>query len=274
MPINFETLPLREIRKGRALAWDPHAIDLSQDRADWIALPRDEQQFLIAQIVGFLIGERGVTHDLAPLQQALRQERGRMEEEMYLTQQLFEESTHVEFFQRWINEVLPEKGERVPPPPPDKGRYFSEILPEAMGALREDTSPEAQMRATVTYHQLVEGVLAEVGYEIFYSCLDTRGIMPGLRQGLRQIQQDEARHIAFGTYLAQRLISEHPSLAEVFDTEMEKLHQETVDTARDFFYRFDNRAPFGLTPDRFVDLAETLFQRRKKSVLKGHLTEA
>ena len=273
MPINFETLPLRELRKGRALAWDPHVIEFSKDRADWVALTKDEQGFLIAQIIGFLIGERSVTHDLAPLQQALRQERGRMEEEMYLTQQLFEEATHVEFFQRWMDEVLPGTPERISVPP-DKGRYFSDILPEAMGALREDHSPEAQLRATVTYHQLVEGVLAEVGFEIFYSCLDSRAIMPGLRQGLRNIQQDEARHIAFGTYLAQRLISENPSLAEVFDAEMEKLHEETVETARDFFYRFDNKAPFGLTPERFVNLAETLFQRRKKAVLKGHLMEA
>lgn len=273
MPINFETLPLRELRKGRALAWDPHAIDFTKDRAEWAALTQVEQEFLIAQIIGFLIGERSVTHDLAPLQQALRQERGRMEEEMYLTQQLFEEATHVEFFQRWMDEVLPEGPERISVPP-DKGRYFSEILPAAMGALQEDRSPEAQMRATVTYHQLVEGVLAEVGYEIFYSCLDSRGIMPGLRQGLRNIQQDEARHIAFGTYLAQRLIAENPTLSEMFEAEMEKLHEETVETARDFFYRFDNKSPFGLTPERFVALAETLFQRRKKSVLKGHLTEA
>ena len=265
MPIKFDTLPLRELRKGRALAWDPHTVDFLKDRADWAALTEDEQGFLIAQIIGFLIGERSVTHDLAPLQQALRQERGRMEEEMYLTQQLFEEATHVEFFQRWMDEVLPGTPERISVPP-DKGRYFSELLPEAMGALRDDQSPEAQMRATVTYHQLVEGVLAEVGYEIFYSCLDTRAIMPGLRQGLR--------NIAFGTYLAQRLISETPSLAEVFDAEMEKLHEETVETARDFFYRFDNKAPFGLTPERFVNLAETLFQRRKKAVLKGHLMEA
>lgn len=274
MPINFESRPLKELRKGRTLAWDPFAVDLKQDRDDWAKLTADEQQFLLAQVVGFLVGERAVAHDLAPLQHALRYEKGRMEEEMYLTQQMFEESTHVEFFQRWMDEVLPGKVGLDLPFPQNKGRYFSEILPPAMQALATDRSPEAQMRATVTYHQLVEGVLAEVGYEIFYGCLDARGILPGLRYGLRQIQQDEARHIAFGTYFAQRLIKEHPHLEEMFVNEMEGLHAETVGSTDTFFGMYGEVAPFGLRHSDYRKLAEDLFQRRMRAVLKGGLVEA
>ena len=54
-----------------------------------------------------------------------------------------------------------------------------------------DTSPEAQMRAVVVYHQMVEGVLAELGYEIFYSCLDKEGALPGLREGLRKMAEEK-----------------------------------------------------------------------------------
>ena len=74
MPIDFDSFPLRGIRKGRELAWNPHEIDFSQDAADWPTLNSREQTVLLRQIVGFLIGERGVTHDLAPLQQTLRRE--------------------------------------------------------------------------------------------------------------------------------------------------------------------------------------------------------
>lgn len=274
MPINFESRPLKELRKGRDLRWDPFAIDMTQDREDWKALTEAEQQFLLAQVVGFLVGERAVAHDLAPLQHALRYEKGRMEEEMYLTQQSFEESTHVEFFQRWMNEVLPGQVGKDIPFPPNSGRFFSDILPDAMQALEHDRSPEAQLRAAVTYHQLVEGVLAEVGYEIFYRCLDSRGILPGLREGLRKIQQDESRHIAFGTYLCQRLIKEHPHLEEMFVDEMEKFHDETVGSTDTFFGLYGDVAPFGLRHADFRKLAEDLYQRRMRAVLKGGLVEA
>ncbi len=274
MPISFDSRPLKELRKGRELSWNPHAIELAQDREDWARLSPDEQDFLLVQIVGFLVGERAVAHDLAPLQHALRYERGRMEEEMYLTQQMFEESTHVEFFQRWMDEVLPGKVGKDIPFPRKQGQYFSNILPAAMQALVTDRSGEAQMRAVVTYHQMVEGVLAEVGYEIFYGCIDSQGILPGLRTGLRKIQQDEARHIAFGTYLAQRLIHERPELESVFVEEMEKLKDETIGSTDMFFGPYGEVAPFGLRHAQYRKLAEDLYARRMRAVLKGGLVEA
>ena len=96
MTIKFESFPVRAMRRGRELAWDPNNVDFSRDRGDWMKLTPLEQEFLLSQVFGFLVGERGVAHDLAPLQQALRKERGRMEEEMYLTQQMYEETNHVE----------------------------------------------------------------------------------------------------------------------------------------------------------------------------------
>ncbi len=273
MAIKFDTFPLRAIRKGRELVWNPHEIDFSQDAKDWLGLNADEQDLLISQVFGFLIGERGVTHDLAPLQTALRQERGHMEEEMYITQQLFEEATHVEFFQLWMDAALPgELGKEVPYPRGEPSPLFTTIIPSAMQALIEDRSPAAMMRATVTYHQIVEGVLAEVGYEIFYMMIDERGIFPGLRKGIRFIQQDEARHLAFGTYFAQRLIRDHPELEDVFMEEMEKLHSFTSQTSSRFFDKYGDAVPFGLEKDRFATLSETLYQRRLKAVLKmGHV---
>lgn len=274
MPIDFDSLPLRELRKGRSLAWEPHDIDMSRDRVDWLKLGNDEQDFILGQVVGFLVGERAVAHDLAPLQQAIRKEKGRMDEEMYLTQQMYEESVHVEFFQRWLNETLPGVLGKDIPYPEGNGAVFSRTLPEAMQALSTDKSPEAQMRATVVYHQMVEGVLAELGYEIFFTCLDKEGVLPGLREGLRNIQQDEARHIAFGTYFAQRLISERPELSAAFEREMESIHEETVNSSDNFMGKYRDNVPFGLDRLRFRELAETLYQRRMRAVLKGHLINA
>jgi len=270
MPVDFASLPLREIRKGRSLQWDPHGIELARDRADWAALTDIERQLLLSQVLGFLIGERAVAHDLAPLQQALRRERGHMEEEMYLTQQTYEESTHVEFFQRWLNEVLPGKLKvDVPVPPGNQSQIFSDILPKAMTALLTDQSRTAQLYAVTVYHQVVEGVLAEVGYQVFYDCLDARGVLPGLRQGIRNIQTDESRHIAFGTYLARRIVAENPELRGRFVDWMAELGREARRSAESLFEPYKPPYPFGLDREKMLAFSDTLCRRRTDAVLGG-----
>lgn len=276
MGLNFESFPLKEIRRGRELQWDPHAIDMTQDAEDWKTLDRDEQQLLLNQVFGFLLGERAVAHDLAPLQTALRIERGHMDEEMYLTQQTYEESTHVEFFQRWLDEVLPgPMGEGdVPMPTGEPSRMLHQHLPAAMTALHEDRSPEAQMRAAVAYHQIVEGVYAEFGYDIFYGAMDPRGILPGLREGVRNIQKDESRHIAFGTYLCQRIIRDHPQTLAVFEEEMDNYLDISMEIMDGFSTLFADPIPFGFKPEEFESRIRALHSRRRESVLQGHLMEA
>lgn len=275
MPIDFDSLPLKELRKGRELCWDPHAIDFSKDTEQWKSLSDDERELLLSQVFGFLVGERAVTHDLAPLQQALRRERCHMEEEMYITQQLFEEATHVEFFQRWLYEVLPGAlGEEVPYPRGERSQVLSRLLPEAMNALHDDHSPEAQLHAVVVYHQIVEGVLAELGYQIFYDCLDKRNLLPGLREGVRNIQVDESRHVAFGTYLAQRIIRDHPELKDRFIAEMDEILPATMRSAEALFEYYDDPMPFGLDRERLTKLALDLHKRRIRAVLTGGLVAA
>lgn len=276
MPIDFESFPLKLFHKGRSLAWDPLDFDFSQDREDWSSLTQDEQDMVLRTVIGFLVGERAVAHDLAPLQQALRRERGRMEEEMFLTQQQYEESNHVEFFQNWMNKVLPAVPGRDMPFPPTtpqaaQAQVISHELPRAMQALREDTSPEAQMRAAVTYHMIVEGVLAEFGYQFFYRALKKRGVLPGLVEGIHQIQRDEVRHIAFGNFLIQRLIREHPELEKVFDEEMERLRARARASSMAFFDAYEKDTPFGLEAAEFETLFDQLFEGRRNVVKRGEL---
>jgi ribonucleoside-diphosphate reductase beta chain len=198
-----------------------------------------------------------------------------MDEEMYLTQQMYEESTHLEFFQRWLFQVLPGRiGETVPRPPGQQTPIINEHMPRLLGALVTDPSPRAQMRATVVYHQIVEGVLAEVGYQAFYDCLDPRGIFPGLRTGLRNIQKDESRHIAFGTYLARRLIRDNPELRDAFVEDMESFRQPCLDAAEALYGQYDRPFPFGLDSEKTVAFTATLFRRRMDSVLSATLVEA
>jgi ribonucleoside-diphosphate reductase beta chain len=275
MALNFDNLPLKELRRGRELQWDPHAIDFTKDATDWLALNDEERELILGQVFGFLIGERAVAHDLAPLQTALRVERGHMDEEMYITQQLYEESTHVEFFQRWLDETLPGTlGVEVPYPKGKPAEMLTVHLRIAMEALYEDKSPEAQMRAVVAYHQIIEGVYAEFGYEVFYAAMDPTGILPGLREGVRNIQKDESRHIAFGTYLAQRIIRDHPQTRAVFEEEMDRFLPVSYEISENFKANFKSPLPFGIDSSGFDAKIENFHRRRRESVLQGHLVEA
>lgn len=270
MPVDLESFPVRETRQSRRLSWDPFELDFGTDRGQWATLSEVERDFALRMVTGFLIGERGVTHDLAPLQQALRRERGRMEEEMYLTTQLFEEARHVEFFQRWMDEVLPGIPGRDIPFPQVIGDVFSKKLPVVMQALLEDRSPRAQLRASTMYHMIVEGVLAEAGYRIFFSGFDARGLFPGLVAGIRLIQRDEVRHIAFGNYFLRRLLRENPSLESAFVADMDEFRAIGREFVVTVFGGYpEGTRPFGLAPEEFLAYTDQLWESRRRQVLRG-----
>ena len=207
MPLALDSFPMHLFRASQERGWVASAIDFSNERAHWASLADDERELFSRLIAGFRVGERGVTHELAPLQHVLREEK-RLDEELYVTAQLFEEARHVEFFERWLDAALPGVWGKDIPYPELTGDLFSARLPEIMRALLTDASPRAQVRAIVTYHFNIEGIGAESAYPIYYEVFDKTGLFPAMREGITLIRRDEARHIAFGTYLLNRLINE------------------------------------------------------------------
>ena len=207
--LRHDTLPMRLYHKAKKLGiWDPRDIDLTQDRQDWLAIPDQFKERLLPLILGFQAGEEAVTLDLLPLIMTMARE-GRLEEEMFLTTFLWEEAKHTEFFRRVLDEAIQEPGDlhrfRGTNNQPSNNRdLFGEELPQQMGLLLTDPSPVNQVRASVLYNMIIEGVLAETGYQSFFKVLDATNSMPGLKQGLRLIQRDESRHIAYGVFLISR----------------------------------------------------------------------
>lgn len=266
MPVDLQSFPIRLFQRSQQRSWEPAAIDYSLERDHWMALTDDEQQLLLRITSGFLVGERGVTHELAPLQQSLRRQRGWMEEEMYLTAQLFEEAKHVEFFQRWLNAALPGVFGTDIPYPDLEGDMFSDRLPRAMQALWEDDSDAAKVRAIVTYHMYIEGVSAEASYPIYLDVIEPRGILPALHEGIKLVRRDEARHIAFGTYLLQRLIERDATLREVFEAEMYELKSYADQGPDQTFEPFGENVPFGLDPGKYSRLFRELFEQQLRSI--------
>ncbi len=263
-----DSFPMRLYEKAKRLGvWNPADIDFSQDCADWEAMDGERRKAILRLTARFLAGEEAVTLDLLPLVLAIARQ-GRLEEEMFLTTFLFEEAKHTDFFSRWVREVA--GSPRLPRAPEPSIQLFDVELPNAMNALLEDQSPATIARASVTYNMVIEGVLAETGYQNYHQSLAVNGLMPGLCAGLVNIKRDESRHIAYGVYLLSRLVAEDESVWAVIEERMQELRPLTDEIIRSGYEAYpDGVNPFGLRLDEFKDYAANQFRKRYERISKA-----
>jgi ribonucleoside-diphosphate reductase beta chain len=260
--------PMRLYEKAKQLGiWNPSEIDLSKDKTDWATLKDDEKDLILRLLAMFVAGEEAVTLDLLPLIQVIAKE-GRIEEEMFLTTFLFEEAKHTDFFRRVLDEVTGADTDLTKFHTDNYHFIFYDSLPSALSALEADSSPSAQVHASVTYNMVVEGVLAETGYHAFFTMLERNDLMPGLRKGISLLKQDESRHIAYGIYLLSRLVAEYPEEWETLDTQMNTLLPSAIGVIGDTFAAYDV-VPFGLVEDDFVNFALGQFTKRYERLEKA-----
>lgn len=259
--IDRESPGFRLYAKSKALgAWDPAAIDLSRDAAEWAELTDGERDLLLRVTALFQAGEESVVVDLVPLLLVVGRE-GRIEEELFLVAWLWEEAKHTELFRRFLDEVAGSPASLDRFHTPSYAKIFGEELPQSMAALLDDPSPEAQARAVVTYTMIVEGVLAETGYHGYFTALERDGRLPGLREGLALTKRDESRHIAYGVHLLSRLVRDDPALWDVVEARMQELFPLALGIVEESFAPYDP-VPFGLVPEELYAYAAEQFQKR------------
>ena len=266
MRLNHQLLPMIDYHKAKELLWDPRAVDCTLDRRDWIALCPEERDLILRVGSLFHAGEEAVAHDLAPLLIAVRRAGGHIEDEFFLTTQIFEEAKHLEFFDRWFDEVVGGEVDLASFLGESYGTIFYQTLPEALNRLLIDNSALAQVEASVVYHMIIEGVLAETGYHGFYQALKGRNVLPGLVQGIELVQRDEARHIAFGVYFLQRQVQAAPPLRAVIEARMTELLPAALNIVGDVFIPYGDAIPFDLDIAEMVSYASEQFDRRLRAV--------
>jgi ribonucleoside-diphosphate reductase beta chain len=253
--------PMRLFEKAKQFGiWNPSALDLIQDRADWLRLGDAERDLLLRLTALFQAGEEAVTLDILPFIRTVARE-GRIEEELFLTTFLFEEAKHTDFFRRFLDEVAQHPGDISHYHGPQYRALIYEALPEAMARLDHDSSPQAQALASLTYNMVVEGVLAETGYQGYFTILERNGIMPGMCRGVRLLKQDESRHIAYGIYVLSRLIAADDTLWELIEERMNELLMYALGTIDEIFSAYEVM-PFGIELDDFTTFALGQFQKR------------
>jgi len=227
--LNWDSLPLKLFAGGNAKFWNPADIDFSRDREDWEGLSDAERDYATRLCAEFVAGEEAVTEDIAPFMSAMRAE-GRIGDEMYLTQFAFEEAKHTQVFRMWLDAVgITDDLHGYLDEMPAYRQMFYEELPESLSALSTDASPAAQVRASVTYNHIVEGMLALTGYYAWHKICASRDILPGMRELIARIGDDERRHMAWGTFTCRRHVAADDANWTVFESRIGALTRTTTE---------------------------------------------
>jgi ribonucleoside-diphosphate reductase beta chain len=205
--LNRETRSYRYYRNAVERHWDPTGIDLSTDRERIAELNAATFDDLRRTIALFGAGEKSVTEDLAPLAVVIEN----VEDQLYVTTQLYEEAKHAEFFDRYWREVVhpAEVARGLERSSPTDERWFFPAYDElfgrneaAMARLLEADTPENRARAYCHYHLTVEGILAQTGYYAVQTDYSGENphlpFLPGLVEAFSLIRADEGRHVGFG----------------------------------------------------------------------------
>jgi len=268
--LDHESFPMRLWRKAKVQGvWNPDEIDFGPDRQSWLALSEGKKNCLLRLCALFYAGEEAVTLDLIPLIHLVASQ-GRIEEELYLTSFLFEEAKHTDLFCRFLAEVCELSNDLATYCHPSHDRILGEELHGALTRLYRDNSVEAQVRASVTYNMVVEGIMADTGYYLFRYLLTRHINLPGMRKALVHLQRDESRHIAFGLYFLARLIIEHGDRAyKAFLDRMLELKSLVESSTTEFMRCFDQEPGLGVNAPELIQYSSRRFNTRVQSIIRA-----
>ena len=252
--------------------WDPHEIDLGEDREALGELDDVEFDGLKRALALFGAGEDSVTTDLAPLAVALDD----FEDQLFITTQLYEEAKHSDFFDRYWREVIhaaeDDRGQEHSSPADE--RWFSDEYDElferndrAMARLLDEDTPENRAKAYSHYHMTVEGILAQTGYFGLTRQFDDETYsesphLPGLVAGLTYIRSDEGRHVGFGMAKLKALVQTQqvdPSVIEDTVGELLPLVQAAIPS-------YERDGDEGVTPTELTEYATSKHGQRMQQI--------
>jgi ribonucleoside-diphosphate reductase beta chain len=275
--------------------WDPHEIDLEEDRKNLVAMADDvdwtEEEIenstnvLRSALAMFGAGEESVTEDLAPLAVALED----IEDQMFITTQMYEEAKHADFFDRYWREVINPAEETVGmgvTSPQDETWYPEEYLElfereeQAMHRLVDENTPENRLKAYAHYHLTVEGILAQTGYWGLSKNFDGTEAtdedlphLPGLVEGIKRIRGDEARHVGFGMRKVKEAIHEEGVDEEVLHDTLGDIVPLVQKSVMDVWDHVEDPREFpGPGPGRLATYAADRHQGRMKQMLDSDAT--
>jgi ribonucleoside-diphosphate reductase beta chain len=200
--------------------WRTQDIDFTQDRIDWHErIPEEERFQRMYGLSSFFIGEQRVAEELGPMMRAAPTEEMRV----FLCTQIADEARHVQFFNRFYEEVgvleadslqgrLAETSEHLNP---EFGALFDEMLKSRVDRLAtEPEDLETLVEAVTLYHMVIEGMLALTGQHFIIEYNEEQGTLPGFVEGFNNVARDEHRHVAFGARFLREMAQQDPRYGE------------------------------------------------------------
>jgi ribonucleotide reductase beta subunit family protein with ferritin-like domain len=194
--------------------WSATEIDFSVDREQWHEqLTELERRAALWTYSMFFHGEDSVADNLSPYIDAAPRE----EQKYFLATQQVDEARHAVLFARFMREVAGAGADTASALAATAGdltwgfRKVFERLDRVARELRRDRSRPKLAQAITLYHLVVEAALAQPGQHFIEEGLARRDLLPGLREGIRNVSRDEQRHIAFGVRMIADLVREDPA---------------------------------------------------------------
>jgi hypothetical protein len=219
MPVAADQVSYEDLyRRWERGNWRATDIDFTQDKVDWREQFSDlERKAALWNYAMFFHGEDAVADDLSPFIDAAPRE----EQKYFLTTQQVDEARHAVFFKRFMHEVV-ETGDgtvagTLEATRPELTWGFVKtfrMLDRVADELRRDRSRTKLAQAVTMYHFVVEATLAQPGQHFISDYLAARGVLPGFREGMRNVSLDEQRHIGFGVKLLRDLAAEDPDVPD------------------------------------------------------------
>jgi hypothetical protein len=133
--------------------------------------------------------------------------------------------------------------------------------------LRKDRSPVNLARSVTMYHLIVEGALAQPTQHAIDNALTELDLLPGFREGMKNVSLDEQRHIAFGVRLLADLHAEDPgpvgeAIIEKFREVLPWTTAVAVPPGRDLAYT----EPLGIDLHDLFEEGATLIEQRLRAI--------
>jgi hypothetical protein len=193
--------------------WRATEIDFATDREHWNSTFSElERRAAMWTYSMFFHGEDSVADNLSPFIDAAPRE----EQKYFLATQQVDEVRHAVLFGRFMREVVGVGDDTAGSLAATRAeltwgfRKVFERLDRMAQELRRDRSRPKLAQAITLYHVVIEASLAQPGQHFIEESLTERDLLPGLREGIRNVARDEQRHIAFGVKMIADLVREDP----------------------------------------------------------------
>jgi ribonucleoside-diphosphate reductase beta chain len=185
--------------------WNPWAIDLTADKAQWQgALSEQDTSLVYWALSSLMVAEERITTKFAGLVMAAESE----EEASYLASQQVDEARHMQFYARFQDEVIDEPvtiAAHITRSREQLGPSFAVIFDQALVEAHERLAANpsdagAKVEFITTYHLVIEATLGLTAFEFITRYLRTNQLLSGFVDGYSRIHHDEQRHISYGIW--------------------------------------------------------------------------